>query len=185
MESLLTHRFTLTTQNVDNLYIRAGHSLVRTLQIHGNMFQVRCASTSTDGTFFLPEGVTPTAKGSPLTGAARQSLKCANCSSWLRPHVLWFDETYNERHYHHNSMIETAKRTRLLITVGTAGATTVPNQIVKRVISQGGLMFDINLADNLFAGLAMQSGRGIFIRRGSSEALVALLPTMASATSNL
>jgi len=46
-------------------------------------------------------------------------------------------------------------------------------------------MFDINVADNPFAGLAMQSDQGIFIRRTSSEALVALLHTIASVKSNL
>jgi NAD-dependent deacetylase len=120
-----------------------------------------------------------------LSDTERRQLKCANCGSWLRPHVLWFDETYNERHYHFFSALETAKRTRLLLTVGTAGATTLPNQIVKLVLGNGGLMFDINLADNPFAGQAMQSGQGIFIQRDSSEALVALLRTIVSVKSNL
>jgi hypothetical protein len=45
-------------------------------------------------------------------------------------------------------------------------------------------MIDINVADNPFGGLAMQSGRGIFIRRTSSEALVALASTVVSVQSN-
>ena len=120
-----------------------------------------------------------------LTASDQQQLKCPTCGSWLRPHVLWFDEAYNEHHYHFNSALEAAKRTRLLITVGTTGMTTLPNHIVNLVLSNGGLMFDINVADNAFAGLAIQSGRGIFIRRSSGQALVALLPTIASASSNL
>ncbi len=61
----------------------------------------------------------------------------------------------------------------------------MPNQIVKLVLCNGGLMFDINVADNPFAGLAMRSDRGIFIRHASSEALVSLMRTIASVTSNL
>ena len=170
---------------MDNLHILAGSSPARTLQIHGNIFQVRCASACTDEIFSLPESLSPKAKGSVLTDAERRSLKCVNCGSWLRPHVLWFDETYNERHYHYYSALETAKRTRLLITVGTSGATTLPSQIVKLVLSNGGLMFDVNVADNPFARLAMQSDQGIFIRRASGQALVALLRTIASVKSNL
>jgi hypothetical protein len=49
----------------------------------------------------------------------------------------------------------------------------------------GGLMFDIDAADNPFAGLAMQSDRGIFIRRASGEALVALERAFASVKPNL
>jgi NAD-dependent deacetylase len=185
MDSHLKNRFTLITQNVDNLHIRAGNSPSRTLQIHGNIFQARCASACTDEIFSLPEGLPPMAKGSVLTDAERRKLTCAKCNGWLRPHVLWFDETYNERHYHFNSALETAKRTRLLITVGTAGATTLPNHIVNLVLRNGGLMFDINVADNPFASLAMRSDQGIFIQRPSSEALVALWRTIVSMESNL
>ena len=99
--------------------------------------------------------------------------------------MFWFDETDNERYHHVTCTVETTKRTRLLITVGSAGATTTPNPIIKLVLGSGGLMFDINVADNPFAGLARQSDRGIFIRRDSSEALVALLRTIAPAKSNL
>ena len=185
MESHLKNRFKLITQNVDNLHVLAGNSLSRTLQIHGNIFQARCTSACTDEIFHLPEGLSPKAKGSALTEKELPHLKCPICGGWLRPHVLWFDETYNERHYHFNSALETAKQTHLLITVGTAGATTLPNHIVNLVLGNGGLMFDINVADNPFAGLAMRSDRGIFIQRPSSEALVALWRTIVSVESNL
>ncbi|MBC2709869.1 MAG: RNA polymerase subunit sigma [Desulfosarcina sp.] len=185
MESHLEDRFTLITQNVDNLHILAGNSLSRTLQIHGNIFQARCASACTDEIIPLPDGLFPKAKGDVLTERERQYLKCPACGNWLRPHVLWFDETYNERHYRFNSAIETAKRTRLLITVGTAGATTLPNHIVNLVYGNGGLLIDINVADNPFASLAMQSDQGIFIKHTSSDALVALAHAVAAIHSNL
>lgn len=185
MEFHLKNRFTLITQNVDNLHILAGNSLSRTLQIHGNIFQARCASACTEDIFPLPENLPPKSKGSRLTDSECRQLKCPTCGNWLRPHVLWFDETYNEHHYHFNSALETAKRTRLLITVGTAGATTLPNHIVNLVLSNGGLMFDINVTDNPFGGLAMQSHQGIFIKGTSSETLVELARTIASAQANL
>ena len=185
MEFHLKNRFTLITQNVDNLHILAGNSLSRTLQIHGNIFQTRCASACSDDIFPLPENLPPKAKGSMLTDRECRQLKCPTCGNWLRPHVLWFDETYNERHYHFNSSLETAKRTRLLITVGTAGATTLPNHIVNLVLTNGGLMFDINVADNPFGGLARQSDQGTFIQGASSEALVPLARVAASTNYNL
>jgi len=185
MEAHLEDRFSLITQNVDNLHILAGNSLSRTLQIHGNIFQVRCAAACTDEIFPLPDGLFPKEKGDALTEKELQHLKCPACGNWIRPHVLWFDETYNERHYRFNSALEAAKRTRLLITVGTAGATTLPNHIVNLVYRNGGLMIDINVADNPFAGLARQSDQGIVINQTSSKALVTLAHTLRSAQSNL
>jgi NAD-dependent SIR2 family protein deacetylase len=43
LEKLFAERFTLTTQNVDGLHLRAGSSPERTFQIHGNIFFMRCA----------------------------------------------------------------------------------------------------------------------------------------------
>jgi NAD-dependent deacetylase len=121
MESHLKDRFTLITQNVDNLHILAGNSLSRTLQIHGNIFQARCASACTNEIVALPDGLLQRGKGGSVDRENDGNLKCPTCGNWLRPHVLWFDETYNEHHYYFNSALEAAKRTRLLITVGTAG----------------------------------------------------------------
>ena len=42
-------------------------------------------------------------------------------------------------------------RTRLLITVGTTGTTTLPNHIAILVQRNGGMMIDINVAGNPFA----------------------------------
>ncbi|BBO72599.1 NAD-dependent protein deacylase [Desulfosarcina widdelii] len=174
MESCLGDRFTLITQNVDNLHIRAGSSLDRTYQIHGNIFYTRCASSCRDTILPLPDALSSKNKGGSLTDKERELLVCPACGGWLRPHVLWFDETYDEPHYRFNSALETAQRTRLLITVGTTGATTLPNHIVNLVYRNGGLMIDINVADNPFARVAKQSERGIFIQRAGGEALAQL-----------
>jgi NAD-dependent deacetylase len=185
MESHLGDQFTLITQNVDNLHILAGNSLSRTLQIHGNIFQARCASACTDIIRPLPDGVSPKEKGAALTERDKRHLVCPTCGSWLRPHVLWFDETYNERHFRFDTALETAARTGLLITVGTAGATTLPNHIVNLVHGHGGLIIDINVADNPFGSLAKQSVRGVFVKRAGSEALAALARAVVSSHTNL
>jgi NAD-dependent deacetylase len=185
MESLLGDRFTLITQNVDNLHLLAGNSQSRTLQIHGNIFHARCASACTDKIVPLPDGLRPKGKGSRLTERERRRLTCPVCGNWIRPHVLWFDETYNERYYRFRSALEAAARTRLLITVGSAGATTLPNHIANLVHKNGGHMIDINVADNPFASLAIGSGQGIFVKSTSSEALAAMAHAVALVQSNL
>lgn len=59
MESRLGDRFTPITQNVDNLPIRAGNGLSRTLQEHGNLLFIRCAVTYAEAVFPLLKDLTP------------------------------------------------------------------------------------------------------------------------------
>jgi NAD-dependent deacetylase len=185
MEAVLGDRFCLITQNVDNLHLCAGNSRERTLQIHGNIFWFRCAAACTDDILPLPEQLTPKSKGDTLTDDDRHRLTCRRCGRWMRPHVLWFDETYNERHYRFDTALETAARTRLLITVGTTGATTLPNHIVHLVHGNGGRLVDINVADNPFGRLAAHSEDGCFVRCKSGRALAELARAVQAAYTDL
>lgn len=171
-------RFTLITQNVDNLHRIAGGSFEKLLEIHGNIFRVRCAESCTDAVFPLPEALPSKEKGEVLTDEERRHLTCARCGGWLRPHVLWFDESYNERYYRFETAINAALDTRLLITVGTTGATNLPNQIVHLVYRNNGFLIDINVANNVFGDMARRSGQGVFIQMSGSQALTALAETV-------
>ena len=46
LEAAIEDRFRLVSQNVDGLHIRAGNSLERTYQIHGNIDFMRCTSSA-------------------------------------------------------------------------------------------------------------------------------------------
>jgi len=176
MESLFDDRFTLITQNVDNLHIRAGSSLTNTFQIHGNIFFMRCADDCTLNVHPVPNSLTGgKAKGEPLTDIERKLLKCPDCGSFTRPHVLWFDEMYNEHYYRYESSLKVAAETDLLIVVGTSGATSLPNQIVWVVKSMDSIIVDINITENPFSNVAEKSRRGFFIQEPSSTALPRLL----------
>lgn len=175
MERSLPERFTLITQNVDNLHLRAGSSLESTYQIHGNIFYARCAAACGLGVIPLPTGLRAKARGEELSAEERGLLACPRCGSILRPHVLWFDESYDEVHYRFQSSLAVANQTDLLLTVGTSGATNLPNQVAWLVYQNGGTILDINLEQNPFAELAERSQGGAFLRGPSA----ALLPEMA------
>lgn len=68
---------TLLTQNVDGLHARAGSP--PPIELHGNLWRVRCAR----GCGFVTED-RPEAE-------PRTMLKC-RCGDWLRPEVVWFGE---------------------------------------------------------------------------------------------
>ncbi len=175
MEERFKDRFTLITQNVDNLHIRAGSSPQNTFQIHGNIFFMRCGAECNLTITPLPEGINGKAKGAELTDDERRLLVCPDCGQRARPHVLWFDEIYNEHFYRYHSSLQVAAATELLVIVGTSGATNLPNQIVWEVKNRNGIIIDINIAENPFAKLAATSRQGFCLREPSNAALPRLL----------
>lgn len=178
MENHFGDRFTLITQNVDGLHLRSGNSLARTYQIHGNVFYMRCSLECSEETYPIPETVGPKTKEERLTDSDRKYLRCPLCGARTRPHILLFDESYNEHHYHFYSSLSAARRTALLLVVGTAGATNLPNQVAREVYRNDGVIVDINIEPNPFSQLAQSTYRGFFIQESSATALPAVLEIM-------
>ena len=178
MERLFQDRFTLITQNVDNLHLRAGSTSERTFQIHGNIFFMRCAAECRETIYPLPAGVEGKSKDEALTDTEIKLLKCPECGRLARPHVLWFDEAYNEVHFKFESSLRAAAQTNLLIIVGTAGATNLPNQVATLAKRSGGILVDINIEENPFSRLAVSDHRGFFIKQSSGAALEDILSVL-------
>ena len=93
-------RFTLVTQNVDNLHQRAGSRNV--IQFHGNIFEDRCF-----------------ADGSLQAGDEGMAVPtCPECGSNLRPGVVWFGEAIPERAL--NESCEAAADCDVFLSIGTS-----------------------------------------------------------------
>ncbi|MDY0042031.1 MAG: NAD-dependent deacylase [Desulforhabdus sp.] len=73
--------FALITQNIDGLHLKAGSRNV--LEIHGNIWKVRCVGC---GDVHL--------ETEPDLGTAPA---CGKCGALLRPHVVWFGEGLDPR----------------------------------------------------------------------------------------
>ena len=174
LEKKLTKRFLLITQNVDGLHLRAGNSPERTYQIHGNVFFMRCAAECRPDLRPLPASLIGRDKEQPLTASEADRLVCPACGERTRPHVLWFDESYNEHHFRFQSALQAARSTRLLVVVGTSGATNLPNQVAWTVQASRGTIFDVNIEANPFSELARRSREGAFFKVSSGHFLPAL-----------
>jgi NAD-dependent deacetylase len=170
LERALGERFTLVTQNIDGLHRRAGSQ--RVFCIHGDAAWVRCADGCGLGKADLPP-IVPRGP-EPLTAAERRALRCPGCGGWLRPHVLWFDEYYDEENYRMESALRAAAAADLLLVVGTSGATNLPMQIGQLAFRRGTALVDVNPEENPFAELARRSPRGFFARGSACERLPAI-----------
>lgn len=128
-ERLLGDRFLLLTQNVDGLHLRAGNSLARTFQVHGNIDYCRCEDEH-PALRPVPEALDVAwAKDRKLSAAEVAILKCCR-GRWSRPHVLWFDESYDEPLFRFESSLQAGLEAAMLVVVGTSGATTLPTYVV-------------------------------------------------------
>jgi NAD-dependent deacetylase len=174
LEKALGDRFTLVTQNIDGLHRRAGSSEERTYCIHGDAAWVRCAADCGAGRLPLPEFPVARPRDAPFTAEDRRKLSCPRCGGWLRPHVLWFDEYYDEENYRMDSTLRAAGAAQLLLVVGTSGATNLPMQIGQIAWRRGIAMVDVNPEYNPFAELAESSPRGFFAKGTGCERLPAI-----------
>lgn len=174
LEQSLGDRFLLITQNVDGLHLRAGNTARRTYPVHGEIEWARCAADCTTDRVPIPDRVATKERGEPLTDSDRAALRCSRCGARLRPHVLWFDETYDEPRFRFDSALRAAAETALLVTVGTSGATTLPALVAERAAAAGATVIDVNPDRNPFGDLADRTG-GAAVREPATDALPALV----------
>ena len=171
----LGERLGLVTQNVDGLHARAGSPRERTYPIHGDIDLMRCAADCVPDRWPIPEAVPALARGDAWTEAHEALLRCPVCGGAARPHVLWFDESYDEPRFFLDTVRGLAARATLLVVAGTSAQTNLPWQVVTLAARAGATIVDINVEDNPFAEIAAQSGGAV---RGSAAAI---LPALVSA----
>jgi NAD-dependent deacetylase len=78
-------RFTLITQNVDNLHERAGSNDV--IHLHGSLFMPRCFACARPHEFSSKIPV------EPQGGRRLEPPRCLHCGGGIRPGVVWFSES--------------------------------------------------------------------------------------------
>jgi NAD-dependent deacetylase len=110
-----------------------------------------------------------------LSTEQRRQLSCPKCGGWLRPHVLWFDEYYDEENYRAESALRAAERADLLIVVGTSGATSLPMRIGLLCQQLGATIIDVNPEPNPFSAIAQRAAHGHVMRCSACEALPELV----------
>ena len=170
-EHALGDRFALITQNVDGLHRRAGSQ--RVYEIHGNIDLMRCARNCSLDRTPIPFDVSALARGEAVTEAVRARLVCPRCGAMARPHVLWFDESYDEPRFFLDTARRLAAAAQLLVVAGTSAQTNLPWQVVTLARRGGARIIDVNVEDNPFGDLADE-----VIRDPAAVALPRLVDTV-------
>jgi NAD-dependent deacetylase len=175
IEAALGDGMCLVTQNVDGLHLRAGSSPERTYQIHGNIDFMRCARPCAAGMWPIPEGVDVAwERGQPLGDDERALLRCPRCGGPARPHVLFFDEFYDEEHFRADSALHAALTAELLLIVGTTGGTNVPVQIAMLMRQRDKPLIVVGPEPSRFSEMVERGGRGAFLQGTAGAVMPAL-----------
>jgi NAD-dependent deacetylase len=169
-------RFLLITQNVDGLHLRAGNTPARTYQIHGNLDYMRPLEDADTSIFAIPREIGEVwAKGRAIGPEQRALLKCPHDGSLARPHVLWFDESYDEERFRFRSTLAAVEQAGLVIVVGTSGATNLPSMIVHRTAERRVPLLVINRDPSPFSSFAERVPNGCFVQGPAGEVLPPLV----------
>ncbi|MEZ4984901.1 MAG: Sir2 family NAD-dependent protein deacetylase [Saprospiraceae bacterium] len=176
IEKMIPEKFSLISQNVDGLHFLEESRIENLFLIHGDLRFMRCSEECTRELFNIPEGII----GKNWTKESRiplddlEKLVCPNCGEMTRPHVLWFDEYYDEPYYHLHKVLRIAKETGLLFIVGTSGATNLPKLIVENTANRQGVIIDINPNENDFTDKLKKMKNGHYWKSTSGIALKSL-----------
>jgi NAD-dependent deacetylase len=127
-------KFTLVTQNVDDLHERAGSRGV--LHLHGSLAKPRCAHCQRPWTH--PLGIPDLPEG----GVKIEPPRCTACGGRIRPGVVWFGESLPEQVW--KSAVEAVDDCDAFFSVGTSSLVQPAASLVERARGAGAVTVHIN-----------------------------------------
>ena len=146
-------RFTLATQNVDSLHVRAGSCNV--LELHGNLREARCTGCAARY---------PLENGMPL-----EHIEHA-CGGRFRPDIVWFGEGLNETIW--SAAVGAAGDAEVMLVVGTSGIVNPAASLATR-FARRAYVAEINPEETVISGFC-----NVTIRERASEALPKILKSL-------
>ena len=144
--------FTLATQNVDSLHLRAGSKNV--LELHGHLREARCTHCGARR---------PVEDGLPLDQIAHE------CGGMFRPDIVWFGEGLDPEVW--NAAAQAAARCEVMLVVGTSGIVN-PAAMLATHFARNAFIAEINPEPT-----AISDACDLVIRKSAAAALPELLQT--------
>jgi NAD-dependent deacetylase len=185
LEQRMGDRFTLISQNVDGLHLIAGNTRERTLEVHGNIDYMRVHEDGSSAVPIpIPAAMPMLGKTDPLTDELWALLR-DDRGRPTRPHILWFDEYYDEQLYRAQSALQAARACQLVVVIGTSGAAAIPWHTTAEALNHGAALLVIDPEQGPFAEHVMQpkmAKRGLWLRGGAVEWVPTLVERLRGST---
>ena len=126
--------FTLITQNVDGLHLRAGSEKI--LEIHGDLHHARCSKCSAVISLQEQEGV----------------VICDLCGGYMRPNVIWFGENLDGRLL--EEAFVSSGKSDFLIVAGTSNMVQPAASLAYQALGNDGYVLEVNFDPTPLTGSA-------------------------------
>jgi NAD-dependent deacetylase len=126
-------RFTLITQNVDDLHERAGSRHVQ--HLHGRLAISVCESCRREADVIVSEHI-------PEGGRRIEPPRCLSCGARIRPGVVWFGEGLPQAEW--RAALEAAEDCDVFLCVGTSALVQPAASLVERAAGAGALTVQVN-----------------------------------------
>ena len=123
----LVPEFLLATQNVDGLHARAGSR--RLVELHGNIARVKCSREHRAVVAWAPPG-------------DNLPPRCPHCGAYLRPDVVWFEETLPEDALARAEAA--ARRAEVMLVVGTSAEVWPAAALPRHARAAGARVVEVN-----------------------------------------
>jgi NAD-dependent deacetylase len=133
--------FTLATQNVDSLHLRAGSKNV--LELHGNLREARC---------------TRCAARRPLEGGLPFDEIEHECGGRFRPDIVWFGEMLPEETW--ERAVAAAQRAEVMLVVGTSGLVNPAAMLATHFAPPTAYIVEVNPEETVISQVADVTLRG-------------------------
>lgn len=163
------------TQNVDDLHQEAGSAKV--VEVHGNLFKMRCLSCSTKKKFNRKEFLEEFRKKFQslqmlsLTNLISVAPKCDKCGYVMRPDVVMFGEIVQGL----GESFELVRSCDVMLALGTSGVVYPVAEFPAQAKENGARIIVINPTENAFARVS-----DVYIPMKTGVALPAVLREMRS-----
>lgn len=131
--------FTLATQNVDSLHLRAGSSAV--LELHGSLREARCDRCGVRRTFERP-----------LPPAAIEHACDSEGTGRFRPDIVWFGEGLPQATW--AAAAAAASRAEVVIVVGTSGMVNPAALLATRYPRADAFVVEVNVEPTVITQFA-------------------------------
>jgi NAD-dependent SIR2 family protein deacetylase len=110
-------------------------------EVHGNVFYMHCEDEESDHSkifFRCP-------KLSDVKDKQNHVPKCATCDKRMKPHSMFFDESYSEHYYRKDTVDAFYEDADLLIVIGTALQTGYAMRIVCTFLDKEKPVIEVNM----------------------------------------